>query len=248
MALTALALILFMKAATCAPADASPLNEQEACAWLKRSAAEANQGAGSPQVTVSSILDRPEFAGARRRSDFSESSLSQRLNKWLLSQFETRGAATFSEATRVLVLGFGFLAVIALLLRRRRARAHQNAVLPQTAAPTDDGTTVSSRVLMAKARALVDHAPAEALHSGYLALLATLRDTTTISRPETKSSTEAVEALEASRLGDDVTRRCQLLISLYTEAVYGGRRVDTPASLRYLDDVTSVSDALRAFR
>lgn len=159
-------LAVVLAASPCAVLDGGASAQAETCHRLNVEA---------PEITRPSLDDiyaRPGFERARQRGSGALNAWITQVLQWLKGLFEARGAESFSNLTRVVVLGVALVTalVVAVRVRRRgQAAAQRGRDVDPGAGPLHDPAAHLS-----KARALVDAAPREALREGWLATLASL--------------------------------------------------------------------------
>ena len=124
-------------------------------------------------TTLRAIYERPGFERARQRNSGALQSLMAQLTRWFEKLFESSGAETYSNITRVLVLILALViggGVTLRFLARRRGQALAPVRAPSsTALELDDPTEH-----LARAEALLGNSPREAIREALLSLLSSL--------------------------------------------------------------------------
>ncbi len=209
------------------------------CRWAQQPAPQLSPPTHLP---LSDILNRPEFSRARKPIRPSQTSVWQRLSDWLSAQFETQGAAVFSETTRFVVLAFALVAFTLLLFAQRRAKPRATAVNSEQAnadALTQVPQTASQH--LTQAHALLSDHPRLALREGFLALLAALESLGHLPAPELKTADEAVAQLKKQTPSSDSLKRSQHLIHEYTSTFYANQPVSLAHCQQFLAEVAVVA-------
>ncbi len=208
--------------------------------------AEPRGAALADGASLEEILRRPEFARAREGSGDLAERLYRRLIAWLTSLLRTRGAESYAEWTRVLVLAAA-LAVALLgalrLARWRRERAPVRSPAPAGAPPRELSTAEG---LLERARSLSSRDGRAAIREALLALLASL-GRRRLARTGT-SSTNRELAAEATRRGAPPALAGQLARALrwYDRAFYSLEPVAAQDASRFVDEIAGIHRALEA--
>ncbi|MEW5738276.1 MAG: hypothetical protein AB1938_05085 [Myxococcota bacterium] len=231
------ALLALLLAAPCEhPALASMSAERQsaACALLARPA----EGAVD-RAALEAVYQRPGFEKARARDTGVAQALLAQLRAWLESLFETTGAETYSNVTRVVVLFAAVLAGLFAVLRfaaRKKARA-QNQAEPAPARLILD----SPAAHLERARAALASEPRGAIREGLLALLSHL-ERQRLARPDrVKTNRELARELPARGAPDALTATVTRLLDWYDGAFYSLDPVAPEAAKRFVEDVAAVA-------
>lgn len=186
------------------------------------------------------IYAQPGFERARERNSGAVQALVAQARAWLLSLFETTGAETYSNVTRVLVLvaavAIGVFA--ALRLRARRATATVPRVeRAATALQLDDPAAHRAR-----AQQLLDSDPREAIREALFSLLATL-ERRRYARPDrTKTNRELTAELPRNGAPAALTDAVTPLLSWFDRTFYSLGRVTPDEARRFLQQIAAVTE------
>jgi hypothetical protein len=163
---------------------------------------------------------------------------------WLESLLQTRGAASYAEWTRVLVLAAAL--AVALLGALRLARWNRRRAPPGAPAEAPPQKLSSPEGLLERARTLASRDARAAIREALLALLSSL-GRRHLARAGT-SSTNRELAAEATRRGAPPALAEQLDRALrwYDRAFYSLEPVAAPDASRFVDEVAGIHRALEA--
>ncbi|ADO71490.1 DUF4129 domain-containing protein [Stigmatella aurantiaca] len=209
---------------------------QEACA-LQDAAAHQAPPPASQRDRLQAILDRPEFAQARRRNtDLIQRALRE-LESWLDGFFQSRGAQSFAVATRAVMLGLALAAILWALLRlrlwRRAAPANARAA-SQAPSPLE---LDPPREHLQRARTALASDPREAIRQGLLALLSTLEERR-LARPDrVKTNRELAAELPTRGAPLSLVQEVERLTRWYDQTFYSLSPVPTEEAARFVEDV-----------
>lgn len=187
---------------------------------------------------LSAIYERPGFERARERNSGAFAAYLAQARAWFLSLFETRGAQTYSNVTRVAVLVAAVLFGLVALLRRRARKTTTLATAPPLpTAPILDEPSVHR----ARAEALVSMDPRGAIREALFSLLASL-ERRRLARPErTRTNRELAEELPRNGAPPELVVKVTPLLAWFDRAFYSLSAV-TPAEARqFLDDVKALT-------
>lgn len=207
--------------------------------------AEPRGAALADRAALEEILRRPEFARAKEGSGDLVERLVRRLLAWLKSLLRTRGAESYAEWTRVLVLAAAL--AVALLGALRLARWRRGRAPPRAGAPAEAPRELSSpEGLLLRARSLCSRDGRAAIREALRALLASL-GRRHLARTGT-SSTNRELAAEAAQRGAPPALAEQLARALrwYDLAFYSLEPVAAQDALRFADEVAGIHRALEA--
>ncbi|WP_224362243.1 DUF4129 domain-containing protein [Hyalangium versicolor] len=208
-----------------------------ACALQEEEAHAQEPVPPSSPDRLRAILDRPEFAQARKRNTDILQRLLRQLNAWLDSFFQSRGAQTFSIATRAVMLGLALAVVLWAALRFRRQRRPEGAQAlgtPGEAAPLE---LDSPREHLRRAREALASTPREAIRQGLLALLSTLEERQ-LARPDrVKTNRELAAELPGRGAPAPLVQEVERLVRWYDRAFYSLSPVQAEEASRFLADV-----------
>lgn len=228
------ALVLLLSLA--APCDAPGDERQLAiCAYEAQPEPPPLEVSGLP-----AIYEREGFERARERNSGAAQALWAQARAWLLSLFETRGAETYSNVTRVAVLVAAIaLAVLIVLRVRGRARAPEArpATFTATGLQLDDPAAHRAR-----AEALLAGDPREAMREALFSLLATL-ERRRLARPDrTRTNRELGEDLPRSGAPPELVARVTPLFAWFDRTFYSLADVAPDEARRFLDDVRALTE------
>ncbi len=188
---------------------------------------------------LASIYERPGFERARERNSGALQALFAQARAWFMALFETTGAETYSNVTRVLVLAAALAVGLfaALRLRARKARLAASAPGPLSAPLELDDPAVHR----ARAEALLASNPREAIREALLSLLAAL-ERRHFARPDrTRTNRELHEALPRNGAPPELVAAIAPLFSWFDRAFYSLGDVTPADARRFLDDVNKVT-------
>jgi hypothetical protein len=231
---TALLLAALLTATCDAPGVAQlPPEKQAAACALARQRVVAVQ-----RPDLDELYARPGFERARARDTGALDALLRTLKRKLLALFETSGAQTYSNATRVLVLvlALAFALGVALRLSRRSpvARAATNRD------PREPLQLDAPGAHLDRARALVTTAPREGLREALLAVLSSL-ERRRLARPDrVKTNRELVAELPGRGAPPALTAEVGALLADWDAAFYSLAPVTPEAALAFLSRVEPV--------
>jgi hypothetical protein len=214
----------------------SARRQAAACTLLARPAPGAVD-----RVALEAVYQRPGFERARARETNVARALLAQLRAWLERLFETTGAQTYSNVTRVAVLFATMVAGLSAALRfaARRRKARFAATTP-AAAPLSLATP---EVHLARARAALADEPRGAIREGLLALLSHL-ERQRLARPDrVKTNRELARELPGRGATDGLTTAVTRLLDWYDEAFYSLKPVAPDAARRFLDEVAALARA-----
>lgn len=189
-------------------------------------------------VPLSDVYARPEFAASRHRTRVTLKVLLSRLQTWLESLFETSGAQTYSNVTRIAVLVVALLvagwAGLRLRSRRRSASPGQGPTDPsplQLEAPTAHLT---------RAKRLLDSDPREAIRQGLYGLLSLLEQRRWARPDRVKTNRELSSELPTRGAPQDLAATVTSMLGWYDVAFYSRAPVTRPDAERFINDVDSL--------
>lgn len=184
------------------------------------------------------ILSRPELARARDR----HGDLLARALRWLREHLdallESRGAQSFSQTTRLVVLASAIALVLVAgarlgaLLGRRRRTGTQSAPSPLLGLPLEDPSLHLSR-----ARRALEGDPREAIREGLLALLSEL-ERRQLARPDrVKTNRELAAELPSRGVPDALARAITDWLRWYDRTFYSLQAVPPSEASAFLAEV-----------
>jgi hypothetical protein len=240
---TALLLAAVLAAAPCAAADDPELPRPTAraiCSLSERTTATLE----ADRARLEDIYARERYALARTSNSGALKALYDRLMAWLFSLFESRGAQSFSQVTRFVVLTLAALlaaiGALRLLGRWRNSGAPAHLESKSATALILD----SPQEHLARARAALTRAPREAIREGLLALLSSLEDAR-LARPDrVRTNRELVRELPARGADSALVSRVEPLMRWYDGAFYSLEPVPSEGAARFVDDVEKLSGEL----
>ncbi len=191
--------------------------------------------------TLPPIYERPGFERARQRNSGALQALMAQLRRWFEKFFESSGAETYSNLTRVLVLVLALVIGGGVTLRflfRRRQRLIPGAPAPVSNALQLDDPTAH----LARAEALLGTAPREAIREALLSLLSSL-ERRRFARPDrVKTNRELTEELPTRGAPAELVQQVTSLFTWFDRAFYSLDTVPTPEARRFLDDVRKLTE------
>lgn len=237
----ALALALWLSLATqdpCAGAGLSPQAEAQCARLDTRQAA-----APVEREALEAVFERPDFAQARQRNTSVLSVVLERLKDWLLSLAETRGAESYSNTVRVVVLGVAFGLFVWVLLRvwRRRAAPAGRSPRPGQTAPLELGEPEAH---FTRAGGLLEVDPRGALREALLGLLSAL-ERRRYARPDrVKTNAELARELAPRGAPADVVARVTPALGWFDETYYSLAPVSAATARDFLGRARALCGAL----
>ena len=214
-----------------------PEPQQEAACELLAQPAPERVAVG----TLSSIYERPGFERARQRNSGALQSFMAQVLRWFEKLFESSGAETYSNITRVLVLILALViggGVTLRFLARRRQGVPTITRAPARNALTLDDPTAH----LARAESLLGSAPREAIREALLSLLSSL-ERRRFARPDrVKTNRELADELPARGAPADLVQQVTPLFTWFDRAFYSLDAVPAPEARRFLDDVRKLTE------
>ena len=213
--------------------------QEAACALLAQPNPQALD-----RLALAPIYERPGFERARQRNDGAFQALVAQLLHWFETLFESTGAETYSNVTRVLVLVLALLigaGVTWRFLARRRARS----IAP---APAHHATPLEldePGAHLARADALLGTSPREAIREGLLALLSSL-ERRRFARPDrVKTNRELAQELAARGAPPQLVGAVTPLFDWYDTAFYSLDPVAPEQARQFVADVRGLQERTR---
>lgn len=202
----------------------------------------ANAPGGAPSEELAAIYARPAF----RVSHSSQAGdLFKRLKAWLETLFETSGAETYSNITRVVVLLLATFVVIAVVARLAGRRLIRRAI-----AEAPQGTALEladPAVHLARARALSSTDPRAGAREGLLAILAAL-ERQRLARPDrVKTNRELARELPERGAPPDLVEAVSSQLSWFDRAWYSLEPLDGARAGTFIDDASALVARVSAF-
>ena len=197
---------------------------------------------GLDRATLAPIFERPGFERARQRNTGALQALMAQLKHWFEGLFESSGAETYSNITRVLVLVLALViggGVTLRLLARRRARSVSVPPAPRssTALELDDPA-----VHLARAEAMLGASPREAIREALLCLLSSL-ERRRFARPDrVKTNQELARELPERGAPASLVGAVAPLFAWFDRAFYSLEAVPPGDARRFLDDVRKLTE------
>lgn len=181
---------------------------------------------------LAAIYGRPAFQGAHSSQ---AGDLFKRLKAWLETIFETSGAETYSNVTRVVVLLLASFVVIAVVVRlagRRLKRTRLPAAQAASALELDDPSEHLGR-----ARSLLATDARGSAREGLLAILAAL-ERQRLARPDrVKTNRELARELPSRGAPPELVEAVTAQLSWFDRAWYSLEPLDATRASTFLDDV-----------
>ncbi len=127
---------------------------REACKLQEAAASQQAPLPASEPARLRAILDRPEFAQARKRNTDLLQRLMRQIDAWLDGFFQSQGAQSFAVATRAIMLGLALAVVLWVALRLRRWRRSRSGLraLERWRTPLPSRSTLPPSTCAAPAR------------------------------------------------------------------------------------------------
>jgi hypothetical protein len=188
------------------------------------------------------VYDRPGFERARQRNTGALQAFMAQLKHWFEGLFESSGAQTYSNITRVLVLMLALAiggGVTLRLLARRRARVLTVPSPPRssTALELDDPA-----IHLARAEAMFGAAPREAIREALFSLLSSL-ERRRFARPDrVKTNQELARELPERGAPRGLCETVAPLFAWFDRAFYSLEPVPAADARRFLDEVRKLTE------
>lgn len=192
---------------------------------------------------LAELYDRPEFRNARASQT---SDLLKRFQRWLESVFETSGAETYSNLTRVIVLLLAAFVVIAVSVRfvGRRVRSKS---LGKTQTSSTALELADPSVHLARAKALIGTDARAGAREGLLAMLAAL-ERKRLARPDrVKTNRELTKELPQRGAPPELVEAVSAQLSWFDRAWYSLEPLDATSASAFLEHATEVVAKIGAF-
>jgi hypothetical protein len=210
---------------------------REACKLQEAAASQQAPLPPSDPARLRAILDRPEFAQARKRNTDLLQRLMRQLDAWLDGFFQSQGAQSFAVATRAIVLGMALAVVLWVALRLRRWRGAapgQGPGVPEDSAPL---ALESPAEHLRRARETLASDSREAIRQGLLALLSTLEQQQ-LARPDrVKTNRELAAELPGRGAPAPLVQEVERLVRWYDRTFYSLAPVPPEEASRFVEDV-----------
>lgn len=191
----------------------------------------------SDPARLRAILDRPEFAQARRRNTDLLQRLMRQLDAWLDGFFQSQGAQSFAVATRAIVLGLALAVALWAVLRLRRWRQAAPAPSPEASGESAALALESPAEHLRRARERLASDSREAIRQGLLALLSSLEERQ-LARPDrVKTNRELAAELPSRGAPAPLAQEVERLVRWYDRTFYSLSPVPTEEASRFLEDV-----------
>ncbi|MDY7230721.1 DUF4129 domain-containing protein [Hyalangium sp. s54d21] len=210
---------------------------REACSLQEAAAREQAALPESEPARLRAILDRPEFAQARKRNTDLLQRLMRQLDAWLDGFFQSRGAQSFAVATRAVVLGLALAVVLWVALRLRRWRRPSLAQAPGAVGTSTALALDSPGEHLRRARESLSQDTREAIRQGLLALLSTLEERQ-LARPDrVKTNRELAAELPGRGAPAPLVQEVERLVRWYDRTFYSLSPVPPEEASRFVEDV-----------
>jgi hypothetical protein len=210
---------------------------REACALQEAAAREQAPLPPSDPARLRAILDRPEFAQARKLNTDLLQRLMRQLDAWLDGFFQSRGAQGFAVATRAVVLGLALAVVLWVVLRLRRWRRAAPAQAPGASRDTAPLALDSPAEHLRRARGSLASDSREAIRQGLLALLSSLEERQ-LARPDrVKTNRELAAELPGRGAPAPLAQEVERLVRWYDRTFYSLSPVPPEEASRFVEDV-----------
>ena len=220
--------------ATCENPALSMLPEERRGAACELLAQEAPPGLDS--TTLGAIFERPGFERARQRNSGALQALMAHLKHWFEGFFESSGAETYSNITRVLVLVLALVigggVTLRFLARRREKTVEATRAPPTPALQLDDPS-----VHLSRADGLLAAAPREAIREALLSLLSSLERGGFAWPDRVKTNRELAGELSARGAPAELVATVTPLFAWFDRAFYSLDAVPSADAKRFVDDV-----------
>lgn len=234
-------LALVLLGASCehpALASVPSASQEAACALL------ATPPPAEPlsRATLEDIYRRPGFERARERNTGAFQAFLAQLRAWFERLFGSAGAETYSNYTRVVVLALAVAVALAATLRLLARR--KQAAAPPPAPPTARALALDDPLVhQARARALLEAQPREAIREGLLSLLSSL-ERRRLARPDrVKTNRELAAELPARGAPGELVQAVARLFAWFDRAFYSLDPVPPGEAKRFLADVEALVGA-----
>ncbi len=216
---------------------------EQACALQEAAEREQAVALETSPERLRAILDRPEFANARRRNSDILQRLLRELEAWMDQFFQSRGAVGFAVTTRAIILGLAVAVVLWGVLRLRYRRAVATRAV-QARAVAEPLKLDSPREHLQRARSALGSDAREAIREGLLSLLSALEERR-LARPDrVKTNRELAAELPGRGAPDTLVREVERLVRWYDGAFYSLAPVPSDEAARFVEDVERLQGTL----
>ena len=210
---------------------------REACELQQAAALQQAPLPPSDPARLRAILDRPEFAQARRRNTDLLQRLMRQLDAWLDGFFQSQGAQSFAVATRAIVLGLALALALWAVLRLRRWRRAAPASSSEVSGDSAALALESPAEHLRRARERLASDSREAIRQGLLALLSTLEERQ-LARPDrVKTNRELAAELPGRGAPAPLVQEVERLVQWYDRTFYSLSPVPAEEASRFVEDV-----------
>lgn len=226
----------------CEEAEAAGLSAEQAATLCALEARPEGGPAPASTEALTALYERPEFKAAHGGQ---AGDLFKRLKAWLEALFETTGAETYSNVTRVVVLILAAFVVIAVVSRfaGRRRSARVAAAAPATTALA----LADPEAHLARARALSTNDPRASAREGLLAILSAL-ERQRLARPDrVKTNRELARELPARGAPPELVEAVATQLAWFDAAWYSLEPLDAPRVTAFLEAAAALVARLTAF-
>lgn len=189
------------------------------------------------------ILSRPELAGARHNRGEWLEGLLRALWHWLRDLLGSKGAGTFANGTRAVVLGVATAVVVLGTWRVLRLRRAKRAAPSRPAAPEPLRLDPPGDHL-GRAQAALESDPREAIREGLLALLSCL-ERRRLARPDrVKTNGEIVLELPGRGAPPELVAKVDPVVRWYDRTFYSLAPVPRQEATAFLTSIVGLRDEL----
>ncbi len=210
---------------------------REACAFQEATAHSQEPLPVSTPDRLRAILDRPEFAQARRRNTDLVQRLIRQIDAWLSGFFQSRGAQSFAVATRAVMLGLALAVVLWAVLRFRRWRRVSTAQVHREEGAAAPLMLDSPREHLRRAQETLASDTREAIRQGLLALLSTLEERQ-LARPDrVKTNRELAAELPGRGAPPPLVQEVERLVRWYDRTFYSLSPVPPDEAASFVADI-----------
>jgi hypothetical protein len=190
------------------------------------------------KTKLEEIYQRAEFSRAKQKPNTWAHDMFVRIDAWLSSIFETRGADVYAKFTRVFVLAFSMGIALFFLLKfaRFKMKRERNKSIPQI----PKSTLLPPQQHLKRAYALLETDARAALNQGLLALLSSLEQKGFAQLERTKTNVEISDELPQRGASTSVAVSTSEKLKWHDRVWYSQSKVNANEVRDFLNSVEGI--------